>query len=112
VLACNCWRPSGGLQSPVPAPPLWVADWLINPSPYKAQVQASADGREVKLNNGLVRRVFRLQPNAATVAYENLVSGESIIRSVRPEAVITLDGVRYDVGGLVGQPLHNFLEPK
>ncbi len=62
------------------------------------------------LENGLVRRVFRLAPNAATVSYENLMTGESLIRSVRPEAQVELDGARYEVGGLSGQPVHSFLK--
>ena len=85
-------------------------DWLIDPSPYRAQVTPSADGREVTLDNGLVRRVIRLAPNAATIAYENLMTGESIIRAVRPEARVELDGVSYPVGGLTGQPIHNYLD--
>ena len=85
-------------------------DWLLEPAPFKAQVTPSADGREVTLDNGLVRRVIRLAPNAATVAYDNLMTGESVIRSVRPEAQVQLDGVKYDVGGLVGQPVHNYLD--
>jgi len=32
-------------------------DWLLDPAPYRAQVKPSADGREVELSNGLVRRV-------------------------------------------------------
>jgi hypothetical protein len=86
-------------------------DWLLDPSPFKAQVARSADGREVVLDNGLVRRVIRLAPNAATVSFENLMTGESIIRAVRPEASVVLDGVRYEVGGLRGQPLQSFLKP-
>ncbi len=54
---------------------------------------------------------FRLAPNAATVSFENLMTGESIIRAVRPEACVVLDGVRYEVGGLRGQPLQSFLKP-
>ena len=61
------------------------ADWLLDPSPFKAQVERSADGREVVLENGLVRRVIRLEPNAATITFDNLMTGESIIRAVRPE---------------------------
>jgi hypothetical protein len=87
------------------------ADWLLDPSPYKAQVARSTDDREVVLDNGLVRRVIRLAPNAATVSFENLMMGESIIRAVRPEASVVLDGVRYEVGGLRGQPLQSFLKP-
>jgi hypothetical protein len=86
-------------------------DWLLDPSPFKAQVARSADGREVVLENGLVRRVIRLAPNAATVSFENLMTGESIIRAVRPEARVVLDGVGYEIGGLGGQPAQGFLEP-
>ena len=85
-------------------------DWLIDPSPFKARVAVSADGRDVALENGLVRRVVRLVPNAATIAYDNLITGESMIRSVRPEAQVEIDGAAYDVGGLTGQPVHNYLD--
>jgi len=87
-------------------------DWLLDPSPYKARVTPSADGRSVELNNGLVRRIFQLQPNAACVALDNLATGASLLRSVRPEARLELDGVKYDIGGLTGQPIHNYLDPK
>ena len=100
-----------GLAGPFTTRAAARVDWLLDPSPYQAQVARSADGREVVLDNGLVRRVIRLVPNAATVAFENLMTGESIIRAVRPEASVVLDGVRYEVGGLRGQPLQSFLKP-
>jgi hypothetical protein len=100
-----------GLADPFTTRAAARVDWLLDPSPYQAQVARSADGREVVLDNGLVRRVIRLVPNAATVAFENLMTGESIIRAVRPEASVVLDGVRYEVGGLRGQPLQSFLKP-
>ena len=87
-------------------------DWLIDPSPYRASVQVAADGRALTLSNGLLRRTIRLSPNAATVALDNLMTGASEIRSVRPEAVVEIDGRRFDVGGLVGQPVHNYLLPE
>jgi hypothetical protein len=86
-------------------------DWLIDGKPYKAQVSSSRDGREVVVENGLIRRVFRLRPNAATVAFENLMTDESLLRAVRPEALLELDGAHYEVGGLSGQPVQNFLKP-
>ena len=101
-----------GFAGSLSAPAAARVDWLLDPSPFKAQVSKSADGREVVLDNGLVRRIIRLAPNAATVAFENLMTGESIIRAVRPEACIVLDGVRYEVGGLHGQPLQSFLKPE
>lgn len=87
-------------------------DWLLDPAPYTAHVRQSAEGREVELNNGLIRRTFRLQPSAATVAFDNLMTGVSLLRAVRPEARVELDGRKYDVGGLVGQPIQNYLKPE
>lgn len=84
------------------------ADWLIDPRPFRAVVEAGADG-EVSLSNGLVRRTFRLQPNAATVGLDQLVTGQSLLRSVRPEATITINGKGYDIGGLAGQVEHAYL---
>ena len=88
------------------------ADWLIDGSPFKAEITVEAQKHEIILENGLIRRVIRLTPNAATVAFDNLMTGESLLRAVRPEAVIKLAGTRYDVGGLSGQPVQNFLKPE
>ncbi len=87
-----------------------ATDWLIAPAPFKARVVEDTPG-EVSLDNGLVRRTIRLAPNAATVAFDNLMTGESLLRSVRPEAIVELDGERRSVGGLSGQPVHNYLDP-
>ena len=87
-------------------------DWLIDPSPYLAFIEVvAADARSVSLSNGLLRRTIRLAPNAATVALDNLMTGASEIRSVRPEAAVEIDGRRFDVGGLLGQEVHNYLRP-
>src|SRR4051812_27387963 len=87
-------------------------DWLIDPSQFKAQITMSQNGREVEMNNGLVRRVIRLEPNAATVALDNLVTGESLLRGVKPEAVVEIDGKRFEIGGLKGQRNYAFLRPE
>ena len=65
-------------------------DWLIDPTPYRASVSATANS--LVLENGLVRRVIRLTPNAATVDYQNLVTSEQLLRAVGPEASVTLNG--------------------
>ncbi len=90
------------------APP----DHLVDPSPFVAHAARSDDGRELVLDNGLLRRTWRLTPNGACVGYDNLVTGESMLRSVRPEARVTIDGVAHDLGGLAGQPNHAFLLPE
>ncbi len=87
-------------------------DWLLDATPYRAQVQTNADGRQLRLSNGLLARTFRLTPNAATIALDNLATGESLLRGVKPEAVVEIDGVRYEIGGLKGQPNYAFLRPE
>ncbi len=84
-------------------------DWLIDRAPFKATVTQAAD--RLTLDNGLVRRVIRLTPDAATVALTNVATDESFLRAVRPEAYIELDGSRYAVGGLAGQQVQNDLDP-
>ncbi len=89
-----------------------TSDWLINGSRYKAEIITSDDGKEVVLRNGLIERKFRIEPNFANISIRNLVTGENLLRSVRPEARITLDGITHPVGGLLGQPVHNYLLPE
>lgn len=87
-------------------------DWLIDPSPFTAGVYQGTDSREIVLENGIVRRTFRVAPNAATVGLDQLSSGEALLRGVKPEARVTIDGVEYPVGGLTGQPNYAFLLPE
>jgi len=87
-------------------------DWLVKPVTRQAGIFRGSCPEELVLDNGLVRRVFRLSPNAATVAIDQLSTGESLVRSVRPEAELVLDGQTLAVGGLTGQPVHNYLLPE
>jgi hypothetical protein len=99
-----------------PAPPweLGVSppDWLVSPVAARAGVFRGTDGSELVLDNGLVRRVFRLSPALATVALDSHVTGASLLRAVEPEALVTIDGRALRVGGLVGQPERAYLRPE
>jgi hypothetical protein len=88
------------------------ADWLITPIEEPVQIEKHLGGKEIVLSNGLIRRTFRLQPNAATVAYDNHMTGESVIRGVKPEAIVELNGKIYEVGGLQGQIEYAYLKPE
>ena len=57
-------------------------DYLIDPSPYNARVARDAKGRELVLENGLIRRAWRVSPNGACVAYDNMSTGQAMLRSV------------------------------
>ncbi len=85
------------------------ADWLVNPAGYVSKVHLDAAHKELILENGLAKRVLRLQPNAATVAIDNLTNGQSLLRAVGPEARISINGTVYAIGGLFGQPIANYL---
>lgn len=97
------------LSAYAPAPP--GSDWLIDGSTYRAALYRQADDQLV-LSNGLIARTFTTKPNGATVGLDNLMNGASLLRSVRPEAELVLNGDTIAVGGLSGQPVHNYLLPK
>jgi hypothetical protein len=84
-------------------------DWLINSQSFIAQVEHREVDRELVLTNGLIQRAIRLAPNAATIRFDNLMTGESLLRGLKPEALVTIDGVQWEVGGLVGQKNYAFL---
>ena len=82
-------------------------DWLINNKSFTAEIITSADGKDVILQNGLIRRVIRKE-FGASISFENLMIKQEILRSIRPEAVLKVDGVDINVGGILGQPNHAF----
>jgi hypothetical protein len=87
-------------------------DWLLDPSGYKARIVQDGPTGEVALTNGLIERRFKLAPNAATVGFENLMTGESVLRGIKPEAAVEIDGQSYDIGGLIGQEEYAYLLPE
>jgi hypothetical protein len=87
--------PSVGTPSP-------GGDWLLGRANRKSEVVKIPKG--LVLSNGLVSRTFRLTPGCATVAIDDLMNGESLLRAPGPEAILEIDGKRISVGGLEGQP--------
>lgn len=87
-------------------------DWLVHDVDRGARAYTRADGKELVLTNGIVQRVWRLTPTAACVALDELRTGRSLLRAVRPEARVVIDGESHDIGGLVGQPNHAYLLPR
>lgn len=84
-------------------------DWLIDDHSFTAAVELRDTDQELVLKNGHIERVIKLAPNAATIRFDNLMTGESLLRGVRPEALVTIDGVHMEVGGLSGQKNFAFL---
>ena len=88
-------------------------DWLLEPAEFKARVYRTGRANEITLANGLIRRTWRLRPNAATVGFDNLMTGASILRAVRPEAYVQFEWQpETPVGGLLGQPDGAYLTPE
>ena len=86
-------------------------DWLVDSLDARAQLYETVDGKLV-FCNGLVSRTFTIKPNGATISLDLLPKDESFLRSVRPEAELTVNGLTIPVGGLTGQPIHNYLLPE
>ena len=93
------------LEEPFPG------DWLVDKTQRKAGLFRGEQENEVVLDNGLIRRTFLVSPNLACIGLDHLSTNESFLRSVRPECRVRLDGETYDVGGLTGQSVNNFLSP-
>lgn len=87
-------------------------DWLLGDVKIKTSVTRTIGGNHLVLSNGLVKRIFAIGPNCATIALDNLMTGQSELRAVRPEATITINGKIYAVGGLTGQAAQNYLTEK
>lgn len=105
---------SSGLEKKLSSLPMLdrtpeTRDWLVKAIETKSAVYRGELPNQLVLDNGLARRTFLISPEVATVGLENLYSKEKFLRSVKPEGLITLDGVEYRIGGLTGQPVHNYL---
>jgi hypothetical protein len=89
-----------------------AGDWLIQAGPAKADIDQSPGSSDIVMSNGLVKRVFRLKPDLACIEYKNLTNGQQLLRAVKPEARVVLNGVAYNVGGLYGQKENAYLLPQ
>jgi len=105
-------------QDKISALPVWKAqdkktkkaDWLLQGDNRIAGVYQSADHKDIILDNGLLRRSFRLQPNLACTDFSNQMNGVQLLRAVSPEAKLTINGKDYKVGGLSGQKEKAYLK--
>ena len=84
------------------------SDWLVHPFRQSASVEETDN--QLILDNGLIRRTFATTPNFATIDYANQITDSSLLRGIKPEAVLTIDGHPFEVGGLKGQPDYAYLD--
>ena len=83
------------------------SDWLIDGSTFKSEIEERDEF--VTISNKLISRTFSLSPDGATIGFTNLMTGNELIRAVKPEAILTINGNLIRVGGLTGQPVKNYL---
>jgi len=68
-------------------------DWLVDKITDPTTVTRTAKGT-LLLSNTLISREFLIEPDFATIDFRDLhTTNSSILRCVKPEAVITLDGI-------------------
>lgn len=91
------------LPSYLKIPKIEAQDWLIHPIPIPSAIFQGQSAQEIIISNGLICRNFTISPNGATIGFDNLMKGEAIIRGVKPEAEIGINGQKYTIGGLQGQ---------
>ena len=84
-------------------------DWLVSNVAATSGLFRNADNSEIVLSNGILSRAIKISPNAATVSLKNLQTNQEYLRGVKPEAIIRIDGIDYNIGGLDGQKNYAFL---
>lgn len=82
-------------------------DWLLDGSGYISEIKD--EGNRLIMTNGLVTRTFSIEPDGATIGLRNNITNSELLRSTKPEAIITIDGLPMKIGGLMGQPVNNYL---
>ncbi|QEC68627.1 alpha-galactosidase [Panacibacter ginsenosidivorans] len=87
-------------------------DWLITKPLEKAAVYRSADSKDIILYNGLLKRSFHISPNVVCTDFTNMGNGQQLLRAVKPEARIKINGKEYNIGGLYGQTENAYLLPE
>jgi len=84
-------------------------DWLLEEGLGAAAIFRGTDDETVVLANGIVARIFKIGTVHGTVGLEDLATGNSILRAAGCEAELALDGNRFELGGLAGQPDRGYL---
>ena len=87
-------------------------DWLIDNSSFVSSVEKSPDGKDIIMTNGLVSRVFRINPNLATTNIINEMTGETLLRTACTEGTLTINGIDYPLGGLQGVEERGYMLPE
>ncbi len=76
-------------------------DWLVDKITDATTLTKTPSGT-LLLSNTLISREFLIDPDFATIDFRDLhTTNSSLLRCVKPEAIITLDGISYNIGGVI-----------
>jgi hypothetical protein len=76
-------------------------DWLVDKISDPTTLAKTSLGT-LLLSNTLISREFLLEPDFATIDFRDLhTQHASLLRCVKPEGIITLDGIEYNIGGVI-----------
>ena len=81
-------------------------DWLVRKQDAKTRLVKTASG--LRLTNGLIERTFATQPDGYFCTTDLRRGDRSFFRALAPEANVTLNGQRYNIGGCRGQPENHY----
>lgn len=86
-------------------------DWLVDNHIFKSGIYRNQESNELILWNGLVRRSLHINSKGiACTDLFNPMNGQQLIRAVRPEARIVIEGKSWNIGGLLGQQEQAYLK--
>ena len=76
-----------------------LPDWLVTDIDIQTKL-VKLDSKTIRLTNGIISRDFSISPDFTTVNYYSHEKQSSLLRAISPEALISLDGIYYNIGGL------------
>jgi hypothetical protein len=82
-------------------------DWLLGNHDFRTKVAIS--GERTTLSNGLITRSW-ISKSGACFSFREESTKTEFLRTVKPEASITVNGKRYEVGGLDSFPDHAYVD--
>ena len=84
-------------------------DWLLGLHSFPTEITMDAD--KTTLSNGLISRSW-MTKSGACFSFRELSNQAEFLRTVKPEASITVGGKQYAVGGLEPFPDHAYVDQK
>ena len=69
-------------------PTIALPDWLVTEVKIPAELKKYADGRVLKLTNGIVTRTFLTDPGFVTIDLYSHEKNSSVLRALDPEVTI------------------------